>query len=265
MSAREILIYLSVKHNGDWTKIYNALTKKEAGTEQEIIEANKNVKSKTLTIIDPDYPEYLKNVFKPPIVLFYYGDISLIKDYKKNVSFVGARKNSEYGQKMTQQLVSVVSEEFNIVSGMAIGIDTVAHQTAIDCGNKTIAILGSGIDFCWPPSNKNLYEHLKQRHLVISEYPGDVAPRQECFPERNRLIAALSRSCVITEAYEKSGTSITANYALAYGRDVFCVPFLANKNSLCNRLISQGAALVETGEQVLDELGISRVREEFPD
>lgn len=263
MSAREILIYLSVKHEGDWNKIYEALSNKESGSEQEIIEVNKSVKSKVLTIIDPDYPDYLKNVFKPPIVLFYYGDISLIKDYKKNVSFIGSRKYSEYGREMTEQLVSTVSEEFNIVSGMAVGIDTIAHKAAINKGNKTVAVLGSGIDFCWPPSNESLYNQLKEKHLVISEYPGNLSPKQEFFPLRNRLVAAFSRACVITEAYERSGTSITANYALAYGRDVFCVPYLANKNSLCNRLIAQGAALVETGEQVLDELGISKVKEEF--
>lgn len=263
MNAREILIFLAVKYEGNWEKIFNAIKEKENADEADVIAINRNVKSKTLTILDEDYPDYLKSIYKPPLVLFYYGDISLIKDYRKNVTFIGSRKYSLYGKEMTEKMVKVVSEECNIVSGMAYGIDSIAHQAAIDAGNRTIAVLGSGIDCCYPSSNETLYKKIKENHLVLSEYPGEVAPSTQNFPNRNRIVATLSRACVITEAYERSGTSITANIALSHGRDVFCVPYLADKGSLCNRLIAQGASLVETGEQVLDELGICLVKDQF--
>ena len=213
----------------------------------------KKLTSPCITILDEDYPDYLKQkVCRPPLVLYYYGDISLIKDENKNIAFIGSRKCSDYGQKITSQIVSEVAERFNIVSGLAKGIDTCAHNACVNIIGKTIAVLGCGIDVCYPESNRRLYEIIKKRGLVISEYPSDTPPQASYFPMRNRIIVGLSRLIVITEAKKRSGTSISTAYALAMGKDVCCVPYPADNNSLCNHLIKQGAFMIEDAQDLYD-------------
>lgn len=254
MKARNILIYLSMLCKGDFDRIYSALVNHEdLPSDEEMQEVIKKVTSPCITILDEDYPEYLKQkVFHPPFVLYYYGDISLIKDENKNIAFIGSRMCSIYGQNMTQKIVSEVSEKYNIVSGLAKGIDSCAHATCINKLGKTIAVLGSGIDYCYPAKNQGLYEQIKKKGLIISEYPVDTPPSARNFPMRNRLIVGLSRLIVITEANKHSGTQISTAFALQSGKDVCCVPFPATKNSLCNHLIKQGAYLVEDAKDIFD-------------
>jgi DNA processing protein len=168
---------------------------------------------------------------------------------------VGSRNYSAYGEKMTRSIASGLAQAgYVIVSGMAIGIDTIAQNEAIENGGGTVAVLGSGIDYCYPARNKKLYEHLKNYHLVISEYPGDIVPESRFFPIRNRIIAGISKTLVITEAEPLSGTSTTAALALNGNTDVMCVPYLAGSHSECNRLIAAGATLVEEVEDVINNM-----------
>ncbi|MFA5283473.1 MAG: DNA-processing protein DprA [Bacilli bacterium] len=255
MEAREILIFLSIKYEGDWEKIYDAIKRKEPISENEIKESISKINCKTLTLIDADYPNYLKNIFKPPFVLYFYGDITLASDTMKCISFVGTRQMTKYGEEMTRKIVSEISPYKIIVSGLAKGIDRIAHETAINCSGRTIGVLGCGIDSCYPKENLELYIVMKKDHLIISEYPHKTEPAKQQFPQRNRLIAALSQATIVGEAPSvRSGTLITVQHALEMGRDVMCVPYPGNVSSMCNRLIKEGASLVESGDDVFQEL-----------
>jgi DNA processing protein len=255
MEARNLLLYLSIKYRGNWDKIYEAIKRKEDVKEDDVNLARQETKSKYITIIDSDYPKVLSQIFKPPFVIFYYGDIKNVDDIYKCISVVGSRHSSDYGVAMTRNIVSKLAETKTIISGMASGIDSVAHEAAIHCGGKTVAILGGGIDYCYPKENKKLYEEIKNNHLLLSEYPGNLEPEKEQFPFRNRLIAAFSEATLVTEANsQKSGTLVTVRYALMFGRDVMCVPYCASSGSVCNRLIKEGACLVENATDILQEL-----------
>lgn len=269
MNSEEIIASLAVKYNGDWTEIMNALRRRQMARFnaeddkedylgdyelQPYLDIINKSRYKYVTILSEDYPNVLRNRTKPPFVLFYYGNLSLLKNVYRNCAVVGSRNCSEYGQTMTEEIVKVVAKRYTIVSGMAIGIDTVAHQTAIKEGGQTIAVLGSGIDYCYPYENLELYKQLKKDHLIISEYPGKVAPTILSFPRRNRIIAAISKGLVVTEAYAKSGTLTTVLFALDYQRIVMCLPYQAGLGSECNRLINDGAVLVEDGKRVLELL-----------
>lgn len=256
MESRDLLIYLSIKNEGDWDKIYADITNQVfPDDEEEAFKLIHKIKSKVVTIMDEDYPEPIKRSYRPPFVLYYYGDLSLAKDRCKNISVVGARKNTNYGKMMCENLVSVLCQDYIIVSGLAMGIDSISHQTAVDNAGKTIAVLGSGINICYPKQNEDLYKKICKKHLVLSEYPDDVQPSANKFPKRNRIIAALSNCLLIIEGKRNSGTSITATMMLENGGDVCCVPTRALENSICNHLIAYGAFLVETADDVLDVVG----------
>lgn len=253
-NSRLLLIYFAVKYEGDWLKIMKAIDEKEDIDFKVAEQIANNVSSKTLTILDNDYPKYLSKMSRAPFVLFYHGDISLISDPNKNLAVVGSRKNTLYGKTITTDIVKKVCKKYNIVSGMALGIDAIAHQACIEAGGKTIAVLGCGIDYCYPQTNKELYEKIKKDHLVISEYPGVSEPKQQNFPIRNRIIAALGKGLLVTEARKGSGSSITAAWALEYNKDIMCVPNVVYSDSACNKWIKEGAFLVENAEDVLDVL-----------
>lgn len=264
VKSNEMLLYLSIINNGDWQKINNCINNHEDISDEIILEKIKGVKSKYITILDPEYPDYLKNVVMPPFVLYYYGDISLIQNIEKNIAVVGTRKYSKYGESVTRKFVASLSKKLNIVSGLAVGIDSIAAEECLINKGKTIAVLGSGIDYPYPPSNTPLYKQIKQKGLIISEYPGELAPLPACFPFRNRIIVGLSKNVLITEAKMKSGTSITANIALDMGETVMCVPERIVNESLCNFLVSVGGAkLVISPEDILEEFKFSSNRPDF--
>lgn len=254
MEGRKLLIYFSIKYSGDWNKIYEAVSNSEEVDEKEAEKVVSNPKSKVVTILDDDYPQQLKFARKPPFVLFYHGDISIIKDKHKAISVVGSRKNSQYGEEVTRFLVEDLCKELVIVSGMARGIDGIAHRACIESGGKTVAVLGCGINVCYPPSNLDVYDEMRKNHLILSEYPDLVEPCPMNFPIRNRIIAALSDCLLVTEGCKYSGTSITASLTLESGGNVCCVPTHIGQNSVCNYLISYGAALVETADDVYNEM-----------
>ena len=254
MNGKHMLIALAIKFDGNWEKIYQAISNNDVEDLDPYYEEFKTSKCNAVTMLDSEYPQILKQIYNPPFVLFYYGDITLAHNPSKCLSIIGTRKPSDYGTKMTNLMAGELSNDFVIVSGLAKGIDGLAHRNAIERGNKTIAIIGSGIDNCYPTDNEDLYQEIKKNHLVMSEYFGQVTPDHSHFPLRNRIIAGLSKATLIVEARNKSGTSITASFALSFGRTVLSVPDRAGKDSACNKLIKEGATLVESPQDVVEEL-----------
>lgn len=264
ISQRDLIIYLAIKYNGDYDSLLYAIDRKECPDAEIVKNTVSQIKCKTLTMIDDDYPQYLKQFPRSPIVLFYYGDISLIdeKHYRYNLGVVGTRHPSEYGVMYTRKIVKEVAKDCNIVSGLAIGIDGEAHRMAIEAGTKTIAVLGSGIDNPWPDSNINLYHDiLNSGGLIISEYPGTLDPTQLTFPVRNRIVAMLSNTLLVTEANGyKTGTRITVGFMLSYNKEVLAIPYsLEVKDSYCNRLLTLGAHAVMNGEDVLINMNLRKI------
>ncbi len=248
---REILLYFALKYEGDFTKIYNALHNKEKVDPRIQKETNAKVNSPYVTIIDEDYPKQLKNINCPPFVLFYHGDLDLLSG--DLIAVIGMRQASEYGKRATDHFTrELVGMGYTIVSGMALGIDCFAHQKALDCAGNTVAVLGSGINNCYPKRHKDIYELLKRSQLVISEYPDLTKASPGNFPSRNRIIAGLVSKILVVEAKERSGTMITVGFGLESGKDIYCVPGRFDDFRGCNLLILQGAKLVLGVADILD-------------
>lgn len=204
------------------------------------------------------YPEALKEIYAPPVVLFYKGNIQWLKQVTW-LGVVGAREYSPYGKQVVQHLLSDLHVKSNgqigIVSGLAKGIDTQAHVETIKNKGKTVGVIGSGLDSYYPYNNRSLQQLMSQQHLVLSEYPIGSKPLKHHFPERNRIIAGLSRGILVIESKKRSGSLITAYNALDEGRDVFAVPgsiFEDNREGN-HRLIQLGAVLTKSSEDILKE------------
>lgn len=255
--SRDMLIYFAVKYEGDATKIVNALTLKEdiGVSLKDIKRVCQSVKSKVMTILDYDYPKCLRYMTHPPIVLFYYGDITLLYDDTRKYAVVGTREPSEYGIKATQKIVSEMARGNVLVSGMAKGIDAIGHQAAIDNHGRTIAVLGSGIDYCYPEENEELYERLKKDQLVISEYPGKATPDSIHFPMRNRIVVQLSQAIIVPEVKtHRSGSIISINIANSNDKPVYIVPHSIFNDCINNFIINEGALVAENGKDILEDL-----------
>lgn len=253
MNVREIICYFAIKYKGDWDKIKEAFTKMEKIDDEEIIKKVESLKCNYITLMDEDYPRCLKNIYKPPFILFYYGDINLLK-YKHYLGVVGSRDYSSYGEKATLSLLSGL-KNLNpvIVSGLAYGIDTIAHKCALENDFKTIAVLGTGIDYCYPKENYRLYDEIKQKGLLISEYPFKECVSRNTFANRNRIIVGLSQKILIPEVKQNSGTLISVRFALNDGKDIFVVPHSIFDNDFGNTLIQEGAKLVSSSKDIVEE------------
>lgn len=215
---------------------------------------------KFISIKNEKYPSLLRKIEDPPVGIYIKGDLP--EDEFEKVSIIGSRKCSEYGSNAAYKLSKDLSgNNVVIVSGMAKGIDGMSHKGAIDGNGKTIAVLGCGVDICYPAENRNLYRKIIKNGAVISEYPPGTQPIPIYFPARNRIISGLSKATIVVEAEKKSGTIITVGQALEQGRDVYAVP--GNINSKLsegtNDLIKQGALLVSSYEDVINALGIAKV------
>lgn len=211
-------------------------------------------KCKTWTILDEDYPNIFRMISDPPVVLYGLGQMHLVHQVNC-LSVIGSREPTIHTEKRMQHLLSPVIKDFVIVSGMAKGTDALAHRLAIKGGGKTIAVLGSGFRYPYPYENQTLFDELVRHHLILSEYPPDTKPAKFRFPERNRLISALSFGTLIIEAKLKSGTMITADQALEQGRVVMVMPGdILNPNTAgCHALIQQGAKLVQNTQDIIEE------------
>ena len=260
LDSRQILIYLAIKYGGDYMRILAALQMHEDinVSHEEVKNAVDSLNCKAITFLDYDYPEKLKRMYRPPLVLFYYGDITLLSDKKTKYGVVGSREYSEYGKETTEKIVKEMGKERILVSGLAKGIDALAHQTAIDSGARTIAVLGSGIDNCYPTENQELYEVIKKRHLIISEYPNMCEPSSGHFPKRNRIIVGLSDYLIVPHINSyQSGTMISINMCLQSNKPLFVVPHPIFAPTINNEIIKEGADLALSGRQILDDLKVS--------
>jgi DNA processing protein len=201
------------------------------------------------------YPARLRSIADPPPCLYVKGEIRREDD--KAVAVVGTRSASHYGRRVARDLCrGLASLGFTVISGMARGIDGVAHDEALNAGGRTIAVLGSGVDRAYPPEHRKLYHRITENGAVISELPLGAPPLAFNFPARNRLISGLSAGVVVVEATEKSGSLITAAIALEQGREVFAVPgeVGSSRSRGGHRLIRQGAKLVESVDDILEEI-----------
>lgn len=208
-----------------------------------------------INYLDDEYPIILKQIYDYPITLYIKGNKDILNN--NSCGIIGCRKYTKYGKKATQYFAeNLAKADINIISGMAKGIDSFAHQGALDVSGRTIAVLGSGVDVIYPKENEKLYyDIIKFGGAVISEYPIGTKPFKYNFPNRNRIVSGMSKKILVIEATKKSGTLITVDCALEQGRDVYAVPGNINEvNSLgTNDLIKQGAKIVTNYEDILKD------------
>ncbi len=226
--------------------------------EQEIMRLEKNTIS-LVSLHCESYPSFLRNIPDPPIVLFYKGDIACLN--APVVAIVGSRAATEYGKRMSHMLAEGLAQnEITVISGGAHGIDAAAHRGAMRQG-RTAAVFGCGLDVVYPKNHDRLFSRITEKGVLLSEYPLGTPPDKFRFPARNRIISGIASGVVVVEATEKSGSLITARLSLDQGRDIFAVPGRIDsmKSSGCHRLIQQGAHLVHTVHDILDELNIGSV------
>jgi DNA processing protein len=206
---------------------------------------------------DPDYPELLRQIPAPPPLLYVHGDTSILGE--PQLAMVGSRNPSASGQRTATEFAQHLSAAGLIItSGLALGIDAASHQGALDTGSPTIAVMGTGLDRVYPARNRDLARQIAEQGALISEFPVGTPPLAENFPRRNRIISGLSLGTLVVEAALRSGSLISARNAGEQGREVFAIPGSIH-NPLargCHHLIRQGAKLVETAQDVIDELGI---------
>lgn len=217
-----------------------------------------------LTVSDKEYPSLLKQIKNPPIVLYTKGNYKFDSIDYRTIAVVGTRKITQYGKEVTEMFTrDLVDAGFIIVSGLAMGVDAVAHQTTIDHKGKTIAVLGCGVDCCTPVENEHLYDQILQSGgAIISEYPLGQPPTIGSFPSRNRIIAGLSEAVLVTEGAEDSGAIITASNAASLYRPVFAIPgsITSSLSKGPYKLIQQGAKMVTKSEDILKELKVQNLK-----
>jgi len=243
---------------GEYTARQIVNSRDNLDIEKEISRIEKQ-KVSVVTLSDDDYPSNLRSIFDPPIVLYVKG--KLLPEDRIAIAMVGTRRPTTYGKMVAEKLSKELAErDITVVSGLARGIDTSAHKGALSRGGRTIAVLGCGIDICYPRENKALFDEIGERGAVVSEFPMGTRPEKMNFPMRNRIISGLSLGAVIVEAGSKSGALITAECALEQGREVFAVPGnifnLGTKGT--HSLIKQGAKLVESCGDIIEEISCLR-------
>ncbi len=240
-----ILLFFAIKYNGDWNKIAKAISANESVRNQDLEKCLNQYKNLGyVTILDINYPQSLLKLTKPPFVLFYKGNIKLL-NYNPKIAVIGSRKNSQNGKDKTIDLIKIaVANQQLIVSGMAEGIDGIAHKETLMIKGKTIAVLGCGINYIYPKSNSSLYNDIVKNGLIISEYPDLIPPNAKNFKIRNRIVAALVKKIFVVEAKIKSGTMNTVKWGLEIGNDIYCSKSSGYENSGCQQLIKEGADVI---------------------
>ncbi|MFC1913902.1 DNA-processing protein DprA [Chloroflexota bacterium] len=215
---------------------------------------------KAMTFHDPDYPSRLKEIYDYPPILYVKG--SLLAEDEWCLAVVGTRRASAYGRQVTEEIVTDLTQSnITIVSGLAKGIDTIAHRSALEAGGRSIAIFACGLDLVYPSENTDLARSIMKQGALISEYPLGTRPRAENFPRRNRIMSGLSLGVLVVEAGESSGALITAQMALEQNREVFAIPgsILSPASRGPNHLIQEGAKLVRDYTDILEELNLTVV------
>lgn len=235
INKKQLLAY-AVRYKGNYASIKKALIENE--TYEDI-----KYEGKYICIYDTEYPDEFLDLANPPYVIFYEGDITLLKTRK--ISVVGSRNMSALGKEYCEALITYLAKSYTIVSGLAKGVDAYMHRLSL-VSRKTIGVIGSGLNIMYPKENCYLYEAMRKTHLIISEYPNDTPPHAYHFPLRNRLIAALGKELIVVEAYVRSGTMLSVNEALNLNRDIYCFPhpFVIGNPSGCNVMIQEGAEVI---------------------
>lgn len=229
----------------DWNRVEHDLAWFEQAVNRHII-----------TIYDARYPELLKQISDPPSILFVEGDADLLSHWQ--LAVVGSRNPSASGRDTAYEFSRYLAQgDVVITSGLAAGIDAAAHQGALSAGGKTLAVIGTGLDVVYPAKHKTLAHDIVEQGAIVSEFPLGTTPRAENFPRRNRLISGLSLGTLVVEAALQSGSLITARMALEQGREVFAIPGSIHNPLVrgCHKLIREGAKLVETATDIIEELG----------
>ena len=225
---------------------------------EKYVEEIRSAGIKWITVFDDDYPKLLKQIYDPPIVLYYKGEI--LPADEKAVAVVGTRKITGYGKVVTEQFSKELAQAgLTIVSGLARGVDSCAHLAAIETGGRTIAVLGGGLNRIYPPENRPLADKIISGYgAIISEFPPEAVSLPGNFPARNRIISGLSLAVVVTEAAQDSGSLITARMALEQGRDVFAIPgpITSQLSKGPTDLIKEGARIVFEPNDIFEELGV---------
>jgi DNA processing protein len=218
--------------------------------------------AQVMTWDTPDYPNLLRQITDAPPVLFVRGTLTPADEW--SVALVGTRKATVYGREVAHRLATdLVQNRVTLVSGLARGIDSIAHKAALDAGGRTLAVLGSGVDHIYPAEHRKLAEAIVENGALLSDYPLGTRPEAANFPARNRIISGLSLGVVVVEAGFKSGAMITADFALDHGREVFAVPgsILSPASAGCNRLLRDGANIVTEVGDILETLHLDQVSE----
>jgi len=245
LPGRAVTNFLKLRKQIDLDKVYESILEKDI---------------KVLTLLDDDYPRLLKEIDQSPPVIYVKGALTPADEFA--IAIVGTRRVSEYGQQITRDTsIFLAGHGLTILSGLARGVDGIAHRHALEAGGRTIAVLGSGVDVIYPPEHRKLAEAISENGAVISDYPLGTQPEGVNFPPRNRIISGLSLGTIVVEAGDRSGALITADFALEQGRDVFAVPgnVLSPASRGTNRLIQNGAYAMVSPQDVLDVLNLSEL------
>lgn len=236
------------------TVVENILDEKYKSLAQEIIQWCDNNGVEIITPKSENYPQLLNDIYDPPIILYAIGDCSLLNE--KSIALVGTREMTNYGKRVVADFVDVfVKNDLTVVSGLALGIDTISHKEVLDRGGKTVAVLPSSIDKIYPAVNRSLANEIKEKGVLISEYFPGSKSNKYCFVQRNRVVSGMCKATVVVEAGFKSGSLITANFATTQGRDLYAVPgSIYNSMSLgTNHLIEMGAIPAIKAETIISE------------
>lgn len=239
-------------------EVGRAVVQAGRGIEQaeKVVAAAEAVGGRVVTLWDAEYPARLKGIYDPPVLLYVKGEASPLYDYC--VAVVGTRMTTDNGRRVAFRIgADLAASGVTVVSGMAIGIDSLAHEGALSAGGRTVAVLGTGIDRVYPPFNRRLFERIVAQGAVMTEYPPGTGPEPHNFPPRNRIISGMCLGSVIVEAGLKSGALITARQTIEQGRELFAVPGPAGqpRSAGVHRLIKDGAAhLIESAAEVIEHL-----------
>ncbi len=242
---RALANFLKLRRDVDLDRLYDSILSKDVTV---------------LTLLDEDYPRLLKEIPQSPPVIYIKGELTPADEFA--VAIVGTRRLTDYGKQITRDVsLYLAGHGLTIVSGLARGVDGLAHQHALKAGGRTIAVLGSGVDVIYPPEHRKLAEVISESGAVISDYPMGTQPDGINFPPRNRIISGLSLATIVVEAGERSGALITADFAVEQGRDVFAVPgnVLSPASRGTNGLIQKGAFALVSPQDVLDVLDLSQI------
>ncbi len=244
----------------DRRSIQNLLTARQQVDLDRLLQQLEHSGAQALTWQDDAYPAQLRTVYDPPPVLFVRGTLTTVDRWA--VALVGTRKPTAYGREVARQLASELARHaVTVVSGLARGIDAEVHRAALDAGGRTIAVLGSGVDVIYPYEHRRLAADIVQAGALVADYPLGTQPEASNFPPRNRIISGLSLGVVVVEAGQTSGALITAQFAAEQGREVLAVPgsILSRSSDGPNRLLREGARVVLSADDILQELSLTQV------